>query len=375
MTVPPPRFPSRPAGGRPRLAAVVPGGRPVAKRDWRAALGTGAPKARAEGEQGMDERVGTVLVAIWVAVITYEAARAADELFLRVVHPPRGEVVLISDLILAAALGAVVYLWLHLKATRTRLTGLELAQIVLDTELSVAAQIQRHLLPPVPVGSGVRWAGRLEPANAIGGDFYDFIPADVDGLFVVGDVSGKGIPAALLQASAHSLFRTLARQTVHPAELLRRVSREIYAENAGGSYLTCILARLDRSTRTLMYVNAGHPEGLMVGAWGHRRLSRGGPPAGLFPDTAYESEVVPVEPGDLGVIVSDGITEAIEEEDTAPVDVLQRTIRGLGEPTTPERVCDALMAMARRGPGRGVPTNGRDDKTVLAFLFDGGAAP
>ncbi len=319
----------------------------------------------------MARRVGTVIAAIGVAVITYQAARAADALFLRAVHPPRGEVILISDLILATALGAVVYLWLHLRATRTRLTGLERAQIVLDAELSVAAQIQRHLLPPVPVGSGVRWAGRLEPANRIGGDFYDFIPAEIEGLFVVGDVSGKGIPAALLQASAHSLFRTLARQTFHPAELLRRVSREIYAENAGGSYLTCILARIDRATRTLLYVNAGHPEGLMVGAGGHRLLSRGGPPAGLFPDTTYESEVVPVEAGDLGVIVSDGITEAIEEEGIAAVDVLRRTIRGLGGPPAPERVCDALMAMARRDPGpRGV-TNGQDDRTVLAFLFDG----
>jgi sigma-B regulation protein RsbU (phosphoserine phosphatase) len=322
----------------------------------------------------MDKRVWAVLASIGVAGITYRGARAADALFLRVFHPPRGEIILISDVILATALGVVVYLWLNLRATRTRLTGLERAQIVLDTQLSLAAQIQRHLLPPVPVGSGVRWAGRLEPANGIGGDFYDFIPADVDGLFVVGDVSGKGIPAALLQAAAHSLFRTLARQTSHPAELLRRVSREIYAENAGGSYLTCILARVDSATRTLMYVNAGHPEGLMVGSRGRRLLSRGGPPAGLFPDTTYESEVVPIEPGDLGVIVSDGITEAIEEEGVAAVDILNRTIRSIGKPRTPERVCDALMEMARRNP-RPRGANGQDDRTVLAFLFDGDSAP
>src|SRR3981189_2651168 len=120
-------------------------------------------------------------------------------------------------------------------------------------------------------------AGRLEPALYIGGDFYDFIP-DADGLFVVGDVSGKGIPAALLQASAHSLFRTLARETTHPAELLTRISKEIYAENAGASYLTCVAARLDSRARTLTYTNAGHPVGLLVGPSGRRLLSRGGPP-------------------------------------------------------------------------------------------------
>jgi len=324
----------------------------------------------------MTGRVSNVLVSIGVAVITFRCARWADALVLRVVHPPRGEVLLISDVILATAFGVAVYWWLSLRATRTQLTGLERAQIVLDTQLSLAAEIQRHLLPQIPVGSnGVRWAGRLEPASRIGGDFYDFIPADADGLFVVGDVSGKGIPAALLQASAHSLFRTLARETPHPADLLTRVSREIYAENAGGSYLTCIVGRVDSATRTLMYANAGHPAGLMLGSSGRRLLSRGGPPAGLFPETAYESEVVSVEPRDLGVIVSDGITEAIEEDGVAAVDVLNRAICNIQEPRTPERVCDALMEMAQSKPGpRGV-ANWQDDKTVLAFLFDGQGSP
>ena len=324
----------------------------------------------------MTGRVSNMLASIGGAVITYRCARAADALVLRFVQPPRGEVLLVSDAILATALGVVVYLWLNLRATRTRLTGLERAQIVLDTQLSLAAQIQRHLLPPMPVGSnGVRWAARLEPANRIGGDFYDFIRADVDGLFVVGDVSGKGIPAALLQASAHSLFRTLARETVDPAELLTRISRAIYAENAGGSYLTCLLARVDGATGTLQYANAGHPAGLMVGSSGRRLLSRGGPPAGLFPETAYESEVVSVEPGDLGVIVSDGITEAIDEDGVAAVDVLDRTICNVPEPRTPERVCDALMEMAQHHTGpRGV-ADWQDDRTVLAFLFDGHGAP
>ena len=322
----------------------------------------------------MTRRVSNLFVSIGAAVITYRFARAADALILRVVHPPRGEVLLVSDVILATAFGVVIYLSLNLRATRTRLTGLERAQIVLDTQLSLAADIQRHLLPPVQVESnGVRWAGRLEAAHRIGGDFYDFIPADADGLFVVADVAGKGIPAALLQASAHSLFRTLARETVDPADLLTRVSREIYA--AGVSYLTCIFARFDSATRTVTYANAGHPAGLMVGSLGRRLLSHGGPPAGLFPETAYESEVVPVEPGDLGVIVSDGITEAIEEDGMSAVDVLNRAICNISSPRTPEHVCDVLMETAQRSPGPQGVANWQDDKTVLAFLFDGHGAP
>jgi hypothetical protein len=318
----------------------------------------------------MTGRAWNSVAAFATASITYRSARLADALVVRIVHPPRGEVLLVSDVILATAFGVVIYLWLNLRAARTRLTGLERAQIVLDTQLSLAADIQRHLLPSALAESnGVRWAGRLEPAHRIGGDFYDFIPCDTDGLFVVGDVSGKGIPAALLQASAHSLFRTLARETVDPAELLTRVSREIYAENAGVSYLTCVLARVNSATRTVAYANAGHPTGLVVGTSGRRLLSRGGPPVGLFAETAYESEVLSIEPGDLGVIVSDGITEAIEEDGTPAVDVLNGTIGNISGPRTPERVCDVLMEMAQRSPGpRGV-ANWQDDKTVLAFLF------
>src|SRR5258708_18423067 len=129
---------------------------------------------------------------------------------------------------------------------------------------------------------------------------------------IVGDVSGKGIPAALLQASAHSLFRAFARETPYPSDLLARVSREIYAENAGASYLTCLVVRVNSATHTLMYANAGHPTGVMVGAGGRRLLSRGGPPAGLFPETAHDSQVPPLAPGDLRVILSDGITQATE---------------------------------------------------------------
>jgi phosphoserine phosphatase RsbU/P len=319
----------------------------------------------------MTRRILNVLGSVAVAVVTYRIAREADWLFIHSIHPPRGEVLVISDAILSTAFGVAIYLWLNLRATRTRLTGLERAQIVMDTQLALAAQIQRHLLPPVPAGSnGVRWAGRLEPAQRIGGDFYDVIPDDADGLFVVGDVSGKGIPAALLQASAHSLFRTLARESARPSDLLTRVSREIYAENAGALYLTCVLVRVDSAAGTLMYTNAGHPAGLMVGASGHRLLSSGGPPAGMFPETAYQTEVLSIEPGDLAVIVSDGITEAMDEDGVATADVLNRTIADIPEPRTPERVCDVLMQLAQHGPGpRGVP-NWQDDKTVLAFQLD-----
>jgi phosphoserine phosphatase RsbU/P len=315
-------------------------------------------------------RLENLLGSVGATVVTYAAARTADVFVWRAVHPARGQVLFVSDIILAAAFGGAVYLWLNLRATRTLVTNLERAQIVLDTQLSLAADIQRHLLPPTPVGSnGVRWAGRLEPAYRIGGDFYDVIPMGIDDLFIIGDVSGKGIPAALLQASAHALFRTLARETLGPAELLTRISKEIYAENGGASYLTCLLARVDTTTRTLEYANAGHPVGLVLGTSGRRLLARGGPPVGLFPETVYEAETVSVAPGDLAVMVSDGITEAMAEDGVAAIDRLNGTICDLHGPRTPERICDALMNIAQRQPGPVGVADWHDDKTVLALSF------
>jgi hypothetical protein len=97
----------------------------------------------------MTRRAWNAMASAGAAIITYGFARAVDT----VVHSPRSEVLLVSDVVLATALSVGVYLWLNLRATRTRLTDLERAQIALDTQLSLAAEIQRHLLPPMPSGS------------------------------------------------------------------------------------------------------------------------------------------------------------------------------------------------------------------------------
>jgi serine phosphatase RsbU (regulator of sigma subunit) len=291
------------------------------------------------------------------------------------VQPTRLEVHVISQTILAIALGCTTYLWLNLRATRATVTELERARIVLHTQLALARDIQQRLLPDIPAHANhARWAGRLEAAGMIGGDFYEFITLDACTLLVVvGDVSGKGIPAALLQTSAHALFRTFARETSHPAELVTRVSREIYAENAGALYLTCIVTRLDCEKGSLMYANAGHPAGLLLGSSGRRLLTVGGPPAGLFRETTYASEHIAVGPGDLGVLVTDGITEAIEQDGVPAVDRLQTSICAVADPRTPDRVCDTLMEVARHGAGPAGVSGWQDDKTVLAFVVDADA--
>jgi hypothetical protein len=326
-----------------------------------------APSRQATGH------VLALVAATWAAVITYGCVRGLEVAFVRLVGPAPGEMRSLSHVILTTAFGVAIYLWLDLRDTRATLTALERDRIVVETQLALAAQVQQRLLPSVPASlNHVRWASRLKPAGKIGGDFYDFIPTGHDStLVLIGDVSGKGMPAALLQASTHSLFRTLSRETNEPAALLGLVSREIYAENGGALYVTCLVMRVDVASGPLTYANAGHPTGLLLGRAGRRLLGRGGPPAGMFADTVYQSEMVPVEAGDLGVLVTDGITEAIERDGVSAVDRLDETISDIPLPLTPERVCNALMALAEHGCGPLGVSDWQDDKTVLVFLSEG----
>jgi serine phosphatase RsbU (regulator of sigma subunit) len=316
-------------------------------------------------------RARPLVAAASGTLLVYGSVHWLERVIAGAVHPPHGEIRSVSDLILAAAFGVALYLWLDLRATRHALSAAERSQLVLNTQLALAAEVQHRLLPAAPGGGEVKWATRLQPAGKIGGDFYDFIlTAGGSTLLVVGDVSGKGIPAALLQASAHALFRTFSRQASEPAELLHLVSREVFAENGGVLYLTCIAVLVDGAHRQITYVNAGHPPGLLLGPSRQRVLDKGGPPLGMFAETVYESDTLIIEPGELGIIVTDGITEAVGLDGGAVLPRLVTALARAGSPLTPQGVCDGLMALAARGSGPSNVSDWDDDKTVVAFEFE-----
>jgi sigma-B regulation protein RsbU (phosphoserine phosphatase) len=310
----------------------------------------------------------TGLTAAGAAVVAFLAATGAETLYIRLAHADRAALEWISDVLLSLGFGLVAWLWLHLKATRGELARLERARIVLDTELALAAEIQRNLLPatPAPTG-GLSIAARMEPAGKIGGDFYDFLSPDPETVvFVLGDISGKGVPAALLMASTRTLFRNLVRETQEPAALATRLSRALHEDNGGAPYATCVMGRFDMRKRTLTYVNAGHPAGLVVGPLGRRAIESCGPPVGILPSIAYLATTVPLAPGDVGVLVTDGITEAAEGTEIGASDLLDQALRTLGSPPRADEVCQAIMSLTRGlGPA---PAGAPDDRTVLAFV-------
>jgi hypothetical protein len=311
-----------------------------------------------------------MLSAGLVAVAAFVVANVVETGFITLVDAGSGELLWISDVVLAAALGLATYLWLSLLATRATLSRLEREQLVLETQLSIAAEIQRRLLPELPrEASGLRWAARLEPAGKIGGDFYDFVSPEVGRqVMLVGDISGKGIPAALLLAFARTVFRLAAEQTNDPARIASLLSHAVYQDNQGAPYVTALICSIDAAARTLIYTNAGHPPGVILRRQGTEHLDVGGPPAGLLPDARYESASLHLAPGDAGILMTDGVSEALAL-DLLPLErVVERVARGSGGPRTPGGLCDALILEARR---RGGPTGVEgwaDDRTVVAFV-------
>jgi sigma-B regulation protein RsbU (phosphoserine phosphatase) len=297
------------------------------------------------------------------ALAAYVTAATLEAIIIRWARPTEFELEWVSDVILALAFAFAVYLWRRLLATRHELVERERAELVLDTQLSLAADIQRRLLPPVPPpDNGFEWAASLKSAGKIGGDFFDFIKTGPHNWVVlVADVSGKGIPAAMALGSLRAAFRALARQRLSPGRIVRQLSSEFLKEWKGVPYVTCIVVDFDLEARTATYTNAGHPPGLILGSDGLRRLERGGPPAGLLPRAQYEQEVVRLRIGDTCFLVSDGVTEALDG--AFPLDQGVTSVR-LAAASAAE-LCNAIMTMALDGHGPSGVADWDDDRTAV----------
>jgi len=293
------------------------------------------------------------------------------------VRPGEMELTWISDAVLAVAFGFAVFLWLHLKWTRMTLSRIQRENIVFDTQLSLAAEIQRGLLPSAPAdGDGLRWAARLVQAGQIGGDLYDFVRcADGSWLVLVGDVSGKGVPAALVLTSIRTMFRMMTSETSDPGELVERISKRLYEDHSGTPYLTCLVVRIDPERRELAYVNAGNPAGIVLGgrtpAIGPLLLAPCGPPAGLFPNQVYRTAFLPVPDGAVSILVTDGITEAFDVLGVANGDPVAALVAHVPQPLVPTRICDALIQHTAPALSS---NDWQDDRTVVAFALDVRAA-
>jgi serine phosphatase RsbU (regulator of sigma subunit) len=214
-------------------------------------------------------------------------------------------------------------------------------------EIAIARQVQLALLPrshPRLPGWSV-WS-YSRPANDVGGDLVDYI--ELDGFrhgVLLGDVAGKGLGAALLSAKLQATLRALLPEAVSLADLGHRVNAIFHRDGLDNRYATLFLAELEYDSGQIRYLNAGHNPPLVVRPDGMERLPASSLPLGMLDAAVYEEGAARLEPGDLLVIYSDGLTEATRpdgEEFGARVESVVRTLRGVAPELAGRRILDEV---------------------------------
>ncbi len=245
------------------------------------------------------------------------------------------------------------------------LRGLEL-----HTQLQLAASVQQDLFPTsLPRVPGYDVAAVCTPASELGGDFYDVLSIDDHRfVFMVGDVSGKGPSAALLMAAVSGAVHAAGAAAVDTdcRQWAGRLNTLLFERTAANRYVTLFVATLDSRTGTLTYVNAGHPPPVLVrhtdGHGGVERLERGGPAMGIVPNATFECGHISMDPGDVLVVYSDGMTEAVDPtgEQFGDDRLTESMARWLGLP--PGAICARAIDDIRQ-----FAPEQQDDQTIVAI--------
>src|ERR1035437_1757874 len=188
----------------------------------------------------------------------------------------------------------------------------------MEREMELAASIQRTILPDtLPDVPGLVISGANRPAKQVGGDYFDVYPlADGRTAFCVADVSGKGVPAALLVSTVHACLHLLVPNNASDLPgLVARVNRHLVGFSSTRKFATLFIAVFYPAAGTLTYVNAGHNPGLWISPGGIDLLPSGGVPVGMMPGVVHKQASIRVAPGDTILLYSDGITEALNGSD------------------------------------------------------------
>jgi len=240
-----------------------------------------------------------------------------------------------------------------------------------ERELKVAADIQRALLPAAKIqGAFFTGVGSSSPCLAVGGDFFDYVelPGDRFG-FIVGDVAGKGSPAALLAAAVSGMFVAESTYQASPAVVMSRLNHGLFRRSIENRFLTSFYGVL-ASDGMFTYTNAGHNAPVLVTSAGIRRLETGGTVLGLFEQASFEEERLQLQPGDFIVAFSDGVTEAVNPAGDEYMD--DRLIASITQhraisTQSSEQFLERLLADVRTFCSGEMP---RDDMTLLMVRYD-----
>lgn len=238
----------------------------------------------------------------------------------------------------------------------------------LERELQLAREIQYSILPgTLPRLEGYDFGALMVPARAVGGDFYGVFPLDEERMvLVVGDVTDKGVPAAIFMAQTHALLRASATTAITTSEVLARVNHFLMEMNEKGLFVTVVYGVLEKKTGEFRYTRAGHELPLMVDANGKAEFVKigGGVALGIWPQPVLNESTVNIPPGGMLILYSDGVTDCVTPEDVrfedeGLVGCVQTLPANLGAQETCQRIFDQLVAFQQDGPQF-------DDITLLA---------
>lgn len=276
-----------------------------------------------------------------------------------------GQPLLATDLKFAATAGNTA-----LSAVENaRLFRLAIEKERIERELSIAREIQQQLCPhSLPDLPGLEIAARTYPSREIGGDLYEAVQVgDREAVFALADVTGKGVPAALLAASIQSAIRTMARAGLSLVDLAERLNDLVCEQTDSRHFASCFLARYRAADRQLITCSAGHDPTLLFRKDGGEctQLTTGGLILGVIPGASYEIETHTLEPGDRLIAYSDGITESLRDgsdDQELGLSGLTEIIRSIDPAESGERCLDLLTEAVNRFTGG---SEASDDRTLV----------
>lgn len=248
-----------------------------------------------------------------------------------------------------------------------QLTDQQRLQEALERDMKLASTVQQQLLPRKrPTWVGFEVAGKNIPARDVGGDSFEFLELGEGRVALsIADVSGKGVPAALLMASLHATLLCLSQTRDPVSECVSRVNRMVCEATTPGRFATMWYGTIDLATRRITYCNAGHNPPLLLRANGTvEHLEAGGVPVGFMPEWKYEQAEAELRSGDILLLYSDGLSEAENPRGTQfsdeGVEVLLKSLAHL----PPEQIVEQMLLMVKRF-AQGAPQT--DDQTLVVL--------
>jgi sigma-B regulation protein RsbU (phosphoserine phosphatase) len=259
-----------------------------------------------------------------------------------------------------------IFAWLFYVLGWWLMNAMLTSELVRKTQLEAdqiaARQIQQTLQPgKLDTLPGYELETFYKPYREVGGDYFDVIElANQRTLFTVADVSGKGMPAALLAANIQALVRSIANLEAHPLALARQINQHLCRYSPSDRFATAVFIVLNRETGELTYVNAGHNAPIVFSSGSAIELEATGMPLGLFPEAAYEARQALLSPGGALLVFTDGFTDSISGEN--PENRLRDALAG-----TSDKTMLLLKSLVD-------PQFNEDDITILLVKRDAGAA-